>query len=211
MQGGSMPKAGPLPSNQVQLFQAWINNGMPQSPTDPGGSSASGSSNTGTTNVGSSGTPTTSQPCTPVTGGSSTIGSTVGSTTVGSTTVGTNGVPPISGTPSGDPFDDLINPPAFTQCKAQGFVFDRTQSVCRQVKIATSYSCNDQGIIEAFQKAGVGIQGNLQQVESAGFQIDQCGELNGDPVVYFLMKDTSDPDAIKVQIKKLCKQGSPAC
>lgn len=127
------------------------------------------------------------------------------STTTGSTTTGTT-----TGTDSAEGWQDLINPPLLKECHNKGVVYDRTGEKCHKAKIATSYLCTHQGIVDKFKALSVDITTNIAQIEADGYQIDQCGEFNNEPIVLFYKKQEAENE-LKLLFKKFCKKGSDAC
>ena len=109
-------------------------------------------------------------------------------------------------------WSDMLNPSEFTECRSKGFVFDRSKLAeqCLKSKIATSYQCTRQGIIDKFKAVGVNITSNMALMESSGYVIDQCGEFNNEPIVFFYLKQDGDSQ-LTLKVKKFCKSNSQAC
>jgi hypothetical protein len=119
----------------------------------------------------------------------------------------TTGLP---GDPNGDGWNELINPPLLAQCHSQGFVYDRSLERCHKARLATTYSCDRNGIVGKFMAVNVNIATNFDQLIAQGYQIDQCGEFNNEPVVLFYMQSNAN-NQLTLLFKKFCKQGSAAC
>ena len=209
IQAGRMPQgSAPLASADVTKFQAWIAGGMLESsgggqpvagaPTDPAGTA----------------TPAPATPCgtpvatTPASNGGSALPP--GATAGGSPGLPTAGnVTPATPT-SSDPWSPLVNPPGFQDCVKAGRVFDRIGSQCTQTPVATTYPCTEAGIKQVFTGINVNVEAQLAGLLSQGFQPDQCGLLQSDPVVFFVHRvgTAIDPG---FQVKYLCRMGSAAC
>jgi len=134
--------------------------------------------------------------------GGTTTTDTTGVTTADTTTADTS--------TTDDPWQDLLNPPALEQCHQQGKIYDRAKQTCSLANIATSYQCTHAGIVDRFKKLNVNAETQLSQFEQQGYQIDQCGEYNNEPVV-FMVKKVDDTDVLKLQIKRLCRTTTTIC
>lgn len=120
---------------------------------------------------------------------------------------------PIDPTPSSlpsDPWVELISPPEKAACDAQHRMYDRLTKQCHKAQVATSYQCTRDGILTKFRSLRVDVTAQIQGFESQGFQIDQCGEFNNEPVVHFYKK-VEGTTQNTLQVQKLCKQNSAAC
>lgn len=109
-----------------------------------------------------------------------------------------------------DGWNELINPPALNDCHNRSLVYDRSGEKCLKARIATSYQCTHQGVLDKFKAVKVDITSNLAQIEADGYVIDQCGEYNNEPIVLFYKKQEADNE-LKLLFKKFCKKGSDAC
>ena len=110
----------------------------------------------------------------------------------------------------GDGYSDLVNPPELQECKDKGKVFDRKAGECHKAKIA-EFSCDKAGILAAFKKVGVNADSKLSDITGDGYQIDQCGMYEDEPIVYFIKQGDSTNDSVSVKIKKLCKPSADVC
>lgn len=118
------------------------------------------------------------------------------------------------GTDLDDAWQELLNPPALKECHDQNKVYDRGKQKCHKSTIATSYECTPQGIKDKFKKLAVTVNISADGKTIAGFEgydIDQCGEFENQPVVFFYKKVEGSTDEVKLEIKMLCKKGSAAC
>jgi hypothetical protein len=107
-------------------------------------------------------------------------------------------------------WEEFLNPPKLKSCKDDGKIFDRIEEECHKAKIA-KFDCKRSAIIGAFKDVGVSVATQLDKMDSDGYEIDQCGEYDGDPIVLFYKKETGDDDELKLKIRKICKLNSPAC
>jgi hypothetical protein len=82
--------------------------------------------------------------------------------------------------------------------------------MCTQIPLATSYPCTDAGVFAEFQKFSLNAQPVVEQYESQGYKLDQCGEMNGSPIATYVLAGGT-PDAPSVQFEKLCVTGSTLC
>jgi hypothetical protein len=204
------------------MFALWVNNGMPQTaqntagttgtppPTSISSTDPNGAYNSGYPTAGDAATGGSSDPC--ANNGSYPNGGYTGTPVGSGPYTGTYpGTTSVSSTDTAQALSALLNPQGLVDCRNLGKVYDRANQVCTQVPLASDYQCNDAGVEGVFQRAGINVQSTIQGYEQSGFQIDQCGELNGDPLVYFILPSTQPDGTVALQIKKLCKQGSPAC
>lgn len=174
-----------LTTAEKRKIQAWVTAGTPEylnGSTTGGGTTSIGG---GTTSIGG-----VTDPCNPT-----------GSTTFGGTTTGSS---------TALDWEDMINPPLLKECQARGQVYDRGGEKCHKARLATTYQCTRQGIIDKFKAMRVDISPNMAQVEGEGYQIDQCGEFNNEPLVLFYKKQEGT-DELKLLFKKFCKKDSAAC
>ncbi len=139
----------------------------------------------------------------------STNTSSTNTTSTSSTGCGTSTIVTDTSNEISDGWGDLINPKAMQDCRDKGKIYDRSKDACHKADLA-KYSCDDAGITAAFQKIGVNVDSQVKSFEGDGYQIDQCGEFSGDPIIYFYKKGDGGDD-LKLSLKKLCKKGSPAC
>jgi len=216
--GGSV--AGTTTSSTVGTTT--LPTGLPTSPTTTTGTTGTlangqpcsyGSSGYGGTGgaygtAGAYGT-TTSSAISGLPGGVNSTGWT-GQQTIG----GSGGLPTTLGTATSGEIQSeiqtLLNPPQLAACQAQGHLYDRATGACDQATVATSYPCTDAGVIGEFKQFGVDPTSTIQSWETQGFKVDQCGTFNGDPLVYYVASNGNSGQA-SVQIKELCRAGSPAC
>lgn len=110
----------------------------------------------------------------------------------------------------GDGYYDLVNPPELQECKDKGKVFDRKAGECHKAKVA-EFSCDKAGILAAFKKVGVNADSKLSDITGDGYQIDQCGMYENEPIVYFTKQGESTGDSVSLKIKKLCKPTAEVC
>jgi hypothetical protein len=103
---------------------------------------------------------------------------------------------------------ELLETKAFKECKADDRVYDRSGKKCLEAKIATSYKCTKEGVIGAFEKIDIDVSSNMTTILGEGYEIEQCGELEDDPVVTFLKKDLK---AVTAKFRRICASGSAAC
>ena len=183
------PSNTQLSVNQIQSFESWLANGAPEqlnaTNTSTGSSSVSPSSTDGTTVV---------DPC------------------------------EEDPSPSDEPLDELpeefgwnaiLKAQLVQKCRSvQGKIFDREYLgealQCHKASVATSYACDLDGIIRKFRDYGVSVRSLLAVWAAQGYQIDQCGEFQGDPVVLFL-KRMERGNELRIKLRELCPKGSPAC
>lgn len=110
----------------------------------------------------------------------------------------------------GDGYHDLVNPPELEECKDKGKVYDRKAGECHKAEIA-EFSCDRSGILEAFKKVGVNADAKLSDITGEGYEIDQCGIYDKEPIVYFTKQGDSSGDSVSLKIKKLCKPSASVC
>jgi hypothetical protein len=106
-------------------------------------------------------------------------------------------------------WDDLLKSKEVEKCKDDGKIFDRLAEKCHKAKIA-SFDCSKSGVVAKFKESGINVGTQYEQFISDGYQLDQCGEYNKDPIVLFYKKK-EEKEELKLLIKKLCKKGSAAC
>lgn len=110
----------------------------------------------------------------------------------------------------------------FEQCQISQKFYDRASTPnsgrCTEVSLARSYDCTHDGIKEKFKSIGVDLQ--LEEYGSPvqtffkgflGFEIDQCGEFDNEPIISLLRYDRSDVAVDSVEVRFLCKTASKAC
>lgn len=108
-------------------------------------------------------------------------------------------------------WEDLINPVKMKKCKEDDLLYDRAGEKCHRAKIATSYKCTRSDIIDRFKALNVNITSQMDQFDTEGYVIDQCGEYKDEPIVYFYKKGEESGDELKLQVRKICKKNSAAC
>jgi len=110
---------------------------------------------------------------------------------------------------SEDDWDELLKKKEVEKCRDKGNIYDRLKETCHKAKIAV-YKCDKAGIEAEFKRVGVDVTTHVTEFLTSGYDIDQCGQFNNEPIVLFYKKETIK-DEIKLLIKKLCKMGSDAC
>jgi hypothetical protein len=111
----------------------------------------------------------------------------------------------------GDGYNDLLNPEGLEECKDKGKIYDRKADECHKADIA-EFSCDKAGIVAAFKKAGISsAESNVSTILSNGWEIDQCGEYDGQPIVYFIMPGDNSGDTVSLKVKKLCNPNKSVC
>lgn len=111
-------------------------------------------------------------------------------------------------TSTGD-WDELLKTKEVEKCKDKGYIFDRLEEKCHKAKTA-SYSCDRSGVVAKFKEININVATNYDDYIKDGYKLDQCGEYNKEPVVFFYKK-TEEGEELKLMLKKLCKIGSNAC
>jgi hypothetical protein len=107
--------------------------------------------------------------------------------------------------------EELMNPAKLKECHDAGKVYDRGKDKCHISTLVTS-SCTIDGITKSFKAVGVTLPVSGSSITGfEGYEIDQCGEYNGDPIAFFYKKVDDVADEVTLQIKLLCKKGSPSC
>lgn len=187
--------AGPLTAAEKQSIIAWFDAGAPTS----GGAGTATATNTDTDDGGTSGSDDDAAP------GSGSAGSDC------DTGDASEGDGASSDEILKSAIDELLNPPAMQECKADGKLYDRLLKACSTAEVATSYACTKDGIISKFKSVSVDVTATIAQYEAKGYTIDQCGELGADPLVLFVRQDTSNPSEARIGAAKLCRKGSPIC
>lgn len=108
----------------------------------------------------------------------------------------------------------------YFQCQDAGYIFNRLESPakgrCTKIPVAQSYQCNAESIHHKFKSVGVDlplifINESYKLEEFADFDIDQCGEVNGFPIVILIRKEIEESSDLSFEVKSLCKKDSPAC
>lgn len=126
----------------------------------------------------------------------------------------------ISGSATPDPtlakeaaMKELLNPKNLDECHTDGKVYDRGKDKCHISSIAKSFDCSVDGVVKKFQALGITLKTSAGKL--IGFEdytVDQCGEYNGDPVVFFYKElEDSETGDVGISVKVLCKKNSPAC
>jgi hypothetical protein len=97
-------------------------------------------------------------------------------------------------------------------CHREGFLYDRNTRTCSEARLSTSYKCNRQGLIDAFNDAPLSIRKILDQsmgkIDDANdfgefYSIDQCGELGiGEPLATLIRLVQIDGE-IQLQVREL--------
>jgi hypothetical protein len=91
--------------------------------------------------------------------------------------------------------DPALADPRVDACNETGFVFERRHATCSaEVRLATSYACDRDGIAAAFAPTGYQIDAALDDALGSGsdpgegYLIDQCGETDAGRLVVYLAK-----------------------
>lgn len=109
-------------------------------------------------------------------------------------------------------FEELLNPKKLKECHDDGKVYDRGKDACHRSTIADSYDCSVSGIVKKFKSLGVTLKTSGDKISDfEDFEVDQCGEYKGEPVIFFYQKVDSAADEVTLKVKLLCKKNSPAC
>jgi hypothetical protein len=168
---------------EKQQFRDWISGGMQE--RDLVGTSTFTAVGTGTgTGIGGS---TINNPC--------------------NTSVGTS----IETGDNADAWTAFLNPPEVATCHGQGKLYDRGTKACHQAPIATSYQCTREGVIAKFQSLGLNVTTDLDNLASAGFEFDQCGEAGANDPIVMMYQRVDNGNELNLNLKKLCKNSSTLC
>lgn len=106
-------------------------------------------------------------------------------------------------------WDDLLKPKEVEKCKDDGKIFDRLAEKCHKAKTA-SFECTRSGVLAKFKEYSINVEKQYDEFVDSGYKLDQCGEYEKEPIVFFYKKK-EEKEELKLLIKKLCKKGSPAC
>lgn len=92
-----------------------------------------------------------------------------------------------------------INTDEVSACHNQGSIYDRRTTRCSQtMKLASSYTCDRDGVRDAFKQTGFLIDEALKNADADGFVLDQCGESDaGSVIAYFVRLDDDGSHSIR--------------
>jgi len=97
-------------------------------------------------------------------------------------------------------YSKTLNPAKLTECHDEGLLYDRRAKDCHTATFGSTFSCNWEGVKEAFGEIA-GTE-TLLALEGDRFQVDQCGEIDGDPLVLLIRTDQSSGE-LKLDYKTL--------
>lgn len=109
---------------------------------------------------------------------------------------------PKSGDPvDGDPkLEKVLKPAKLTECHDKSLMYDRRTKDCNAATLGGDYECNWTGVKAKFKN--IAPEKTLLDLEAGKWQVDQCGVLEGDPLVFLVKIEASD-DVIDLQVKQL--------
>lgn len=105
-----------------------------------------------------------------------------------------------------DDWKASLNTEEFKKCKDEGKIFDRAKDECNKAAIATNFECTWEGVKVVFAKND--IENEIDAAKDAGYELDQCGEYKGEPIIYMLKKAKNDKNEDVLRRRKACFKGS---
>lgn len=92
-----------------------------------------------------------------------------------------------------------INTDAVAACHEEGSIYDRRTTRCSQtMRLASSFTCDKEGVRGAFKLTGYLIDEALKNADNDGFVLDQCGESeSGRLIAYFVRLDDDGSHSIR--------------
>lgn len=94
----------------------------------------------------------------------------------------------------------ILYPQAFVDCYNQGLAFDRRTNKCHESKLTLRYNCGWSGVKSRFA-AVQGASEEIEILEKAGWQVDQCAEKNGGVPVVFVIKFDESTTEVDFKVK----------
>jgi hypothetical protein len=216
---GVMPPGGKLSETEIATIEAWIDAGapLPSSITGVDTDSASGTG-TGTDTDAASGTGTAagtaastaaSDDCSASSGGGDVGGSDGTASADDDTDAGTDTAAGNNGVATGsepikEAFEPYVNPEEKKNCHDQGLAFYRDQDETHQfgrcydgAQWPAPFECNREGVLKAFNN-NAQVKTVLDEKDAKGWYYDDCGVMNGKPVVFFACYTKGDGVCVKI-------------
>lgn len=216
---GAMPPGGKLSEAEIATIEAWIDAGAPLagsgSSSDSGADTDSDAAGAADTTASTGTEAAAAGDCATSSGGDG-IGSSdgtasadgdtdadMGTDTGTDTATGNNGV--ASGAdPIKEAFEPYINPEEKKNCHDQGLAFYRDQDETNQygrcyegAQWPAPFECNREGVLKAFNN-NAQVKTVLDKKDAEGWYYDDCGVMNGKPVVFFACYTKGDGVCVKI-------------
>lgn len=212
---GAMPPSAKLTEAEIATIEAWIDAGAP---LEGSGESANTAMDTDPAATGDTDTEaatatdtSASDDCGASSGGDD-IGGSDGSASVDGgadaatdtgTATGNNGVAG-GAEPIKEAFEPYVNPEEKKNCHDQGMPFYRDQDETNQygrcyegAQWPASFECNREGVLKAFNN-NAQVKTVLDTKDAEGWYYDDCGVMNGKPVVFFACYTKGDGVCVKI-------------
>lgn len=191
--------AAPLEPDQIALIEKWTATNLQQKPATPNEQLKPGGSGAGSTPPADG--QTTAESDTPAAIDSSSFRITCG-----------ENLEVLNHSSDAYASHPLLKRDQVSTCHREGFLYDRNEKKCSEARLSTSFRCDRQGLIDAFDATPLSINqildkalGKADDPKDYGefYSIDQCGEIGiGEPVAYLIRLVTIDNE-VQLQVKEL--------